>query len=135
MFPGRATPLSRASVLGGKFPLRHSIQHTVDTLMLCPGYICQSTKKGEELARTSSLWRTLRKNGLKFEANRPRGRWVQSVERIMQEAGIEVGGIEYVIDDRDGRLLYYAECAVEFWSPTRAHRRVLIRTHKLADYT
>jgi hypothetical protein len=29
------------------------------------------------------------------------------VESIMQTAGIEVGGIEYVIDDRDGRLLYY----------------------------
>jgi hypothetical protein len=25
----------------------------------------------------------------------------------MQTAGIDVGGIEYVIDDRNGRLLYY----------------------------
>jgi hypothetical protein len=29
------------------------------------------------------------------------------VERIMEVAGIEVGGIEYVIDDRTGRQLYY----------------------------
>jgi hypothetical protein len=32
---------------------------------------------------------------------------VRDVERIMQTAGIEVGGIEYVIDDRSGKLLYY----------------------------
>jgi len=25
----------------------------------------------------------------------------------MQEANIEVGGIEYIIDDRDGRLYFY----------------------------
>ena len=25
----------------------------------------------------------------------------------MQRAGIEVGGVEYIIDDRDGRLYYY----------------------------
>jgi hypothetical protein len=25
----------------------------------------------------------------------------------MQTAGIDVGGIEYMIDDRDGRLVYY----------------------------
>ena len=29
------------------------------------------------------------------------------VERMMREAGIEVGGVEYVIDDKTGRLLYY----------------------------
>ena len=47
------------------------------------------------------------KNGLKVEGYAPPRQVVQNVERIMQEAGIEVGGIEYVIDDRDGRLLYY----------------------------
>jgi hypothetical protein len=28
-------------------------------------------------------------------------------ESIMQTAGIDVGGIEYMVDDRDGRLVYY----------------------------
>jgi hypothetical protein len=32
---------------------------------------------------------------------------IENVERIMAEAGIEVGGVEYVIDDHTGRLLYY----------------------------
>jgi hypothetical protein len=29
------------------------------------------------------------------------------VERIMRAAAIEVGGIEYMVDSRDGRLYYY----------------------------
>jgi hypothetical protein len=32
---------------------------------------------------------------------------IEDAERIMQLAGVEVGGIEYVIDDRTGRQLYY----------------------------
>jgi hypothetical protein len=32
---------------------------------------------------------------------------IQDVERIMQNAGIEVGGVEYVVDERTGRQMYY----------------------------
>jgi hypothetical protein len=32
---------------------------------------------------------------------------VTQVERIMQAAGIDVGGVEYMIDARDGALYYY----------------------------
>jgi hypothetical protein len=39
-----------------------------------------------------------------YEAPR---RVIENVERVMEHAGIEVGGIEYVIDDPTGRLLYY----------------------------
>jgi hypothetical protein len=34
-------------------------------------------------------------------------RVIANVERLMHEAGIEVGGVEYVIDEPTGRLLYY----------------------------
>ena len=32
---------------------------------------------------------------------------IEAVESIAQQAGIDVGGIDYFVDDRDGRLLYY----------------------------
>ncbi len=32
---------------------------------------------------------------------------IANVERIMQAAGIDVGGIEYIVDDRDGEIYYY----------------------------
>ena len=31
----------------------------------------------------------------------------QNIEAIVQHTKIDVGGIEYIIDDRDGEVLYY----------------------------
>jgi hypothetical protein len=47
------------------------------------------------------------KNGLRVEAYTPPSDVVEAVERIMAEAGIELGGVEYMIDDRDGQIYYY----------------------------
>ena len=32
---------------------------------------------------------------------------IDAVERIVRAAHIDVGGVEYIVDDRDGSLLYY----------------------------
>jgi hypothetical protein len=32
---------------------------------------------------------------------------INAVELIVQTAEIDVGGVEYIVDDRDGSLLYY----------------------------
>jgi hypothetical protein len=32
---------------------------------------------------------------------------IQDIERIVRAAGIDVGGIEYIVDDRDGNIYYY----------------------------
>ena len=42
-----------------------------------------------------------------MEAFEPPDYVVTAVESIAQGAGVDVGGIEYLIDDRDGDLLYY----------------------------
>ena len=47
------------------------------------------------------------KTGLKVEGYTPPPDVVAACERIMQAAGIDVGGIEYMTDDRDGSLVYY----------------------------
>jgi len=41
------------------------------------------------------------------EGYEPPQQVIEDVERIVELAGVEVGGIEYVIDDRTGRQLYY----------------------------
>jgi hypothetical protein len=104
-FPARDSVITRVEVLGGKFLYAIQIHTAGDTFNLCPADICQSTK-GEELARAACPV-DAPKNGLQVEGYNPPRRIIQDVERIMNEASIEVGGIEYVIDDRDGRLLYY----------------------------
>ena len=104
-FTARDSVITRVEVLGGRFLYAIQIHTTGDTYNLCPADICQSTK-GEELTRAACPVDAPR-NGLQVEGYNPPRQFIQDVERIMNEAGIEVGGIEYVIDDRDGRLLYY----------------------------
>jgi hypothetical protein len=104
-FPARDSIITRAEILGGKFLYAIQIHSTGETFNLCPADICQNTR-GEELARGACPV-DAPKTGLKVEGYEPPAKVIGDVERIMQMAGIDVGGIEYVIDDRDGRLLYY----------------------------
>ncbi len=104
-FPARDRVITRVEVLGGKYLYAIRIHTTGDTFNLCPADICQSTR-GEELNRIACPV-DAPKNGLQVEGYEPPRKVIEDVERIMQRAGIEVGGVEYVIDDRDGRLLYY----------------------------
>src|SRR5205085_4233806 len=47
------------------------------------------------------------KTGLKVEGYTPPAEVIAACEKIMQTAGIDVGGIEYMTDDRDGKIVYY----------------------------
>ena len=42
-----------------------------------------------------------------MEGYTPPAEVIADVEVIMAAAGIELGGVEYMIDDRDGRRYYY----------------------------
>ena len=47
------------------------------------------------------------KNNIRVEAAEPPPQAIADVERIMQAANIEVGGVEYIVDDCDGQRYYY----------------------------
>jgi hypothetical protein len=47
------------------------------------------------------------RNGLRVEGYTPPREIIEAVERINAEAGIELGGVEYMIDARDGRVRFY----------------------------
>lgn len=97
--------ITRVEVLGGEYLYAIQIHLSGEGYNLCPADICKDTK-GEELARPACPV-DAPKNNLRVEAYEPPRRVVQDVERMTEVAGIEVGGVEYVIDERDGRLLYY----------------------------
>jgi hypothetical protein len=61
---------------------------------------------GAELTRSACAL-DAPKNRLRVEGYTPPAEIIQQVERIMAAAGIEVGGIEYMIDERDGQLYFY----------------------------
>jgi hypothetical protein len=104
-FTARDGIITRVEVLGGKFLYAIQIHITGETYNLCPADICQNTR-GEELTRTACPV-DAPKSGMKVEGYQPPRQVIEDVERIVELAGVEVGGIEYVIDDRTGRQLYY----------------------------
>lgn len=46
-------------------------------------------------------------NGAKVEAFQPEAEAVEEIERIAQAAGMDVGGVEYLVSERDGERYYY----------------------------
>lgn len=103
--PARGGHITRVETLGGKFLYAIKVFTSGDNFNLCPADICQTTD-GVELARLACPI-DAPKNGLQVEAYTPPAGVIEAVERIAQAAQIDIGGIEYIIDDRDGSLLYY----------------------------
>jgi RimK-like ATP-grasp domain len=103
--PARGGYITRVETLGGKFLYAIKVYTTGESFNLCPADICQRAD-GVELVR-SACPIDAPKTGLKVEGYTPPPDVIEACERIMQTAGIDVGGIEYMIDDRDGSLLYY----------------------------
>ena len=95
----------RVEVLDGKFLYAIRIYTTGDTFNLCPADVCQDVD-GSELARAACP-ADAPKNNLRVEAYTPPAEIVDAVERIMKASGIEIGGVEYMIDARDGRPYFY----------------------------
>lgn len=103
--PARGGHISRVETLGGQYLYAIKVFAAGDTFNLCPADACQRTD-GAELVR-SACPVGAPDRGLKVEGFQPPDRVIEAVESIAQQAGIDVGGIEYMMDDRDGRLLYY----------------------------
>jgi hypothetical protein len=104
-FTARDGIITRVEVLGGKYLYAIRIHITGESFNLCPADICQNTR-GEELTRIACPV-DAPKSGMKVEGCAPPKQVIEDVERIVALAGVEVGGIEYVFDERTGRQLYY----------------------------
>lgn len=102
--PARGGHITRMEVVGGRFLYGIEVFLSGETFDLCPADICR-TAGGVELGNACAV--EAPKAGLRVEGVTPAPNVVADAERIMRHAGIDVGGIEYVIDDRDGRLYFY----------------------------
>jgi biotin carboxylase len=97
--------ITRVEVVGGKYLYAINVYITGETFDLCPADICKTTGGVELNLATCAV--EAPKAGLRVEGYTPPPQVIEDVERIMQAAAIDVGGIEYVIDDRDGQRYYY----------------------------
>ena len=105
--PARGGHITRVETLGGKYLYAIQVYLTGETFDLCPADICQ-TARGEALTLGSNACVVeAAKSGLRVEGYTPPPEVIAAIERIVQAASIDVGGIEYLVDDRDGNIYYY----------------------------
>ncbi len=102
--PLRDGRITRVETLGGKFLYAINVYPAGD-FNLCPADACQTTG-GAELSRAACAL-DAPKNGMRVEGSTPPADVIAAVEAIVQAAGIDVGGVEYLVDDRDGKVYYY----------------------------
>jgi hypothetical protein len=103
--PARSGRIVRVEVLDGRFLYAIRVYTDGSDFNLCPADACQRVD-GAELERSACAL-DAPKNGMRVEGYEPPAHVIADVEHIMAAAGIEIGGVEYMIDDRDGQLYYY----------------------------
>lgn len=103
--PARDGYITRVEILDGRFLYAIRVFTTGDEFNLCPADICQTTD-GATLVRGACPV-DAPSNSLQVEVVEPPPEVIEAVERIARRAGIQVGGVEVMVDDRDGTLLYY----------------------------
>lgn len=130
--PARDGHINRVETLNGKFLYAIKVYTTGESFNLCPADICQTTG-GQELVRNACAV-DAPKNGLKVEGFTPPKEVINAIETIIQAAGIDVGGIEYIIDDRDGQIYYYDINALSNFVADAVNVIGFNPHHKLVDY-
>lgn len=103
--PLRGGRITRVETLGGKYLYAINVYPATGSFDLCPADACQTTT-GVELVRGACAV-DAPKTGLRVEVAHPSAEIIAQVERISQAASIDVGGIEYLVDDRDGKHYFY----------------------------
>ncbi|MDQ3321036.1 MAG: hypothetical protein M3525_01065 [Acidobacteriota bacterium] len=102
--------INRVETLGGKFLYAIKIYPQGESFNLCPAEVCRI----EDHPQTSGISAVgeiciadAAKSGLKIEKFEPPQEIIETVERIVRKAKIDVGGVEYLIDERTGDALFY----------------------------
>lgn len=99
----RGGHIHRVETLNGKFLYAMKVYTTGESFNLCPAEICQiPEEQSAEFCLTEAP-----KKGIKVEAFTPPAEVIAAVERIVAAAKIDVGGVEYLVDERTGYVLFY----------------------------
>jgi hypothetical protein len=98
--PARDNSIIRVETLNGKFLYAIQVHLTGgDNFNLCPADYCDivEAKADQTIPAVKAL----------IESYKPPQAAIDAVERIVAEAQIDVGGVEYLVNDRDGQIYYY----------------------------
>jgi len=103
--PLRDGHITRVETLGGNYLYAINVYPAVGSFDLCPADACQTTS-GVELVGAACAVDAV-KSGLRVEGFTPPKEIIEQVERIARYTQLDVGGIEYLVDDRDGKHYFY----------------------------
>jgi hypothetical protein len=90
--PPRGGVITRVETLGGKFLYAIEVESGGDNFDLCPADACLA-QPGRQAVRMVAV--------------QPPRAIVAATEAIARAAGLDVGGVEYLVDDRDGTPRFY----------------------------
>jgi glutathione synthase/RimK-type ligase-like ATP-grasp enzyme len=90
--PPRGGTILRIETLGGRFLYALEVQSGGDSFDLCPADACVAQPGRAAIA---------------MRAVTPAAEIVQAAEAIARQVGLDVGGVELVVDDRDGTPRFY----------------------------
>lgn len=108
--PKKGEHINRVETLGGKYLYAIKIYPQGENFNLCPAEICQieDAQDNSEISAIGEMCLTdAPKSGLKIEKFEPPQEIIETVERIVAEAKIDVGGVEYLTHERTGDALFY----------------------------
>ncbi|MGI8402446.1 MAG: ATP-grasp domain-containing protein [Gemmatimonadaceae bacterium] len=103
--PLRDGHITRVEVLDGSFLYAINVYPADNSFNLCPADVCQTTD-GQQLSRSACAV-DAPKNGMRVERFTPPREIIRQVESIAGRVELDVGGIEYLVDDRDGLAYFY----------------------------
>ncbi|HET9683289.1 MAG TPA: hypothetical protein VFP15_04250 [Gemmatimonadaceae bacterium] len=103
--PLRDGHITRVETLGGNYLYAINVYPAVGSFDLCPADACQTTS-GVDLVGAACAVDAV-KSGLRVEGVTPPKEIIEQVERIARYTQLDVGGIEYLVDDRDGKHYFY----------------------------
>ena len=90
--PARGGSITRIETLAGKYLYAIEIESGGDSFDLCPADVC--------IAQPG-------RSAIRMTAVDPPSEIIEAAERIAQAVGLDVGGVEVLIDDRDGIPRFY----------------------------
>ena len=88
--PPRGAVITRVETLGGKYLYAIEVESKGDSFDLCPADAC-----------------AVERGPIRMASVQPPAELVEAAERIAQAVGLDVGGVEYLVDDRDGVARFY----------------------------
>jgi biotin carboxylase len=103
--PLRNGHITRVETIAGKYLYAIDVYPATGSFDLCPADACVTTN-GVELVRGACAV-DAPKTGMRVEGTSPSAEIIAQAEAIAVATGLDVGGIEYLVDDRDGKHYFY----------------------------